>query len=38
LTITADNKSKVYGSAVPALSASYAGFVNGDTFAALEFR
>jgi hypothetical protein len=31
LTITADNKSKVYGQANPALTASYSGFVNGDT-------
>ena len=35
LTITADNQSKVYGAALPALSASYAGFVNGDTSASL---
>ena len=34
LTITADNKSKVYGAALPALTASYSGFVNGDTAAA----
>src|SRR5207253_3169893 len=31
LTITADDKSKVYGAALPALTASYSGFVNGDT-------
>jgi hypothetical protein len=31
LTITADNASKLYGAAVPALTASYGGFVNGDT-------
>ena len=31
LTITADNKSKVYGAALPTLTASYSGFVNGDT-------
>ena len=30
LTITAVNKSKVYGAALPTLTASYAGFVNGD--------
>ena len=30
LTITADDKTKVYGAAVPALTASYSGFVNGD--------
>jgi len=35
LTITADSKTKAYGAAVPALTASYAGFVNGDTSAAL---
>jgi len=35
LTITAENKSKVYGAAVPALTASYAGFVNGDTAGSL---
>jgi hypothetical protein len=31
LTITADNQSKVYGAALPTLTASYNGFVNGDT-------
>ncbi|MBD8487375.1 gliding motility-associated C-terminal domain-containing protein [Echinicola sp. CAU 1574] len=30
LTVTADNKSKVYGSAEPSLTVSYSGFVNGD--------
>ena len=35
LTITADDKSKVYGAALPALTASYSGFVNGDTAASL---
>jgi RHS repeat-associated protein len=35
LTITADNKTKVYGAAQPALTASYSGFVNGDTSASL---
>ncbi len=35
LTITADNKSMVKGSSVPSLTASYAGFVNGETAAAL---
>jgi gliding motility-associated-like protein len=35
LTITADNKSKNYGAALPALTLSYAGFVNGDTKAKL---
>ncbi|MEJ1971407.1 MAG: MBG domain-containing protein [Lacunisphaera sp.] len=31
LTITADNKSKIYGAALPPFTASFAGFVNGDT-------
>ena len=35
LTITADNQSKVYGAAVPTLTASFSGFVNGDTSASL---
>jgi uncharacterized membrane protein len=35
LVITADNKSKVSGSPLPALTASYSGFVNGDTAASL---
>src|SRR5207302_2042160 len=35
LAITADNKSMVYGSTLPGLTASYAGFVNGDTFDSL---
>src|SRR5213075_3607206 len=35
LTITADNKHKAYGAVLPALTASYAGFVNGDTAATL---
>jgi len=35
LTITADNKTKVYGGAVPTLTASYSGFVNGDSSASL---
>src|SRR5262249_29197521 len=33
LTITANDKSKVYGTANPALTVSYSGFVNGDTAA-----
>src|SRR5205823_173335 len=33
LTITADNQSMVYGSTVPALTASYSGLVNNDTSA-----
>ncbi len=35
LTITAANKTKAYGAALPALTASYSGFVNGDTSASL---
>ena len=35
LTITADDKSKVYGAALPTLTASYSGFVNGDTASSL---
>ena len=35
LTITANNKTKVYGAAMPALTASYSGLVNGDTSASL---
>src|SRR5207244_4418274 len=36
LTITADDKTKVYGAALPALTASYSGFVNGDSAASLS--
>src|SRR5207302_185557 len=36
LNITADNQTKVYGAALPALTASYSGFVNGDTVASLS--
>jgi gliding motility-associated-like protein len=35
LTITANNQTKVYGAAIPTLTASYTGFVNGDTPASL---
>src|SRR5208337_563424 len=35
LTITAVNNAKVYGAALPTLTASYSGFVNGDTSASL---
>ena len=35
LTITANNASKLYGAALPALSASYNGFVNGDSASSL---
>ena len=31
LTVSADNQTKVYGTAVPALTATLSGFVNGDT-------
>ncbi len=36
LTITPVEVSKVYGAALPALTASYSGFVNGDTAASLS--
>ena len=36
LTITADNQTKVYGAALPTLTASYSGFVDGDTAANLS--
>jgi hypothetical protein len=35
LTITADNQTKVYGATLPALTASYNGFVNGDSASSL---
>jgi hypothetical protein len=35
LTVTANNQSMVYGGAVPPLTASYSGFVNGDTVGSL---
>jgi len=35
LTITADSTNKVYGASLPVFTASYAGFVNGDTAASL---
>jgi probable HAF family extracellular repeat protein len=35
LTIAADNQTKVYGAAMPTPTASYNGFVNGDTAASL---
>jgi hypothetical protein len=38
LIITADNTTKTYGVALPALTASYTGFVNGDTAASLAAR
>ena len=31
LTVTADNATKVYGAALPALASQITGFVNGDT-------
>ena len=36
LTITANNQTKIYGAALPTLTASYSGFVNGDTAASLD--
>ena len=36
LTITANNESKIYGASLPTLTASYSGFVNGDTAANLD--
>jgi hypothetical protein len=36
LTITADSKTKVYGAALPPLTATYGGFVNGDTVTSLS--
>jgi subtilisin-like proprotein convertase family protein len=35
LVVTADDKSKLYGAALPTLTASYSGFVNSDTTAKL---
>src|SRR5205814_1284888 len=35
LTVTADDKTKAYGAANPALTVRYSGFVNGDTAASL---
>ena len=36
LTVIADNKTRVYGQANPALTFTYSGFVNGDTAAVLK--
>src|SRR5207244_11061940 len=36
LAVSADDKSKTYGAANPALTVSYGGFVNGDTAASLK--
>ncbi len=36
LIITANNQSKVYGAALPTLTVSYAGFVNGDSSSSLS--
>ena len=36
LTISADNQTKYYGAALPTLTASYTGLVNGDTSASLN--
>ena len=38
LTIAADGKIKVYGASLPSLTASYTGFVNGDTAASLTTK
>jgi hypothetical protein len=38
LTITANNASKIYGAALPALTASYTGYVNGESAASLAAR
>src|SRR5205823_2469620 len=35
LTVAADNKQRLYGQANPAFTASYTGFVNGDTASSL---
>jgi hypothetical protein len=35
LTITANNQTKVYGAALPSLTVSYSGFVNGDSSSSL---
>jgi hypothetical protein len=36
LTVTADNKTKIYGQANPSLTASYNGFVNGESVGVLS--
>ncbi len=36
LAVTANNASKAYGAAIPAFTASYSGFVNGDTQSVLS--
>src|SRR5206468_3236892 len=36
LTVTADNKVKIYGDSNPALTASYSGFVNGENASVLS--
>ena len=36
LTVTADNKTKIYGQANPSLTASYNGFVNGESVSVLS--
>jgi len=38
LTVTAENKTKAYGSANPAFTATYSGFINGDTEASLTTK
>jgi hypothetical protein len=36
LSVTADDKTKIYGAADPAFTATYSGFIDGDTAAALS--
>ena len=38
LTVTAENKTKVYGAALPALTVTYSGFVGSDSAASLGGR
>lgn len=38
LTVTAQNRSKIYGAPIPALTVAYAGFVNGDGANGLDAR
>lgn len=38
LTIAAENKIKIYGAAIPVLTATYAGFVNGNTATVLTVQ
>src|SRR5439155_3558884 len=36
ITVTASNQSKLYGAALPALTVSYTGFVNGETVSVMS--